>query len=111
MFDFVPSAWVAEFSASSASSASSSAESPQLDTGQGYCHYVCTSEGNRIVLLAGPFRSAEEAEGWTHVTRYVLAERDQRLVELAVTRVIGQASTGRPGDLNDLLGVPSPRRS
>jgi hypothetical protein len=69
-------------------------------------HYICGTDGPRVLLLAGPFADAAQARSWVEPTEHALLDRGQLEVALGlrVSRLVGSAPA-RPGDLNDQLGV------
>ena len=73
----------------------------------GFSHYVCASEGERVRLLAGPFASEREASRWARDTEELLVTH--KLVRTArrlrLTRLLTERSTAPRGELNVLLGV------
>ena len=75
-----------------------------------YSHYVTGRDGTRVTLLAGPFATDDEAQGWISSTCELLlgvgnidAARSVRTTRLLTYRARG----ARPGDLNSLLGLPA----
>jgi hypothetical protein len=70
-------------------------------------HYVSSTDGQRVMLLVGPFSSARQASLWVDTAQDVLLCRGE--VEAAftvrLTRLLGQPIAARDGDLNALLGV------